>query len=383
MTRSGNRRRLLAGAATLSLAGFASLGTTACNPNPATTTFAYTGAPQTYVVPGDVCAVSVVAMGAQGGAGTVSTWTVLVGGGHTTIALPDDGGLGAGAASTIAVTPGESLQVNVGGTGDGVGLVEDDGGAFTTPDAGEGGWNGGADGGTDVNQGAIAGGGGGASDVRQGGTGMADRVVVAGGGGGTGAGSGISHPSPVGGVGGNPGTSGQSGSHLGVDVYGNGSGGGFADPISYGTGAGGGGGATAAAGGTGGSGGVDGTSVGTIGNPGALGIGGAGADSVLTGGSDLGGFTGGGGGGGLYGGGGGGSAAYTPAPYDPSNPLPMRRDRVVGAGGGGGSSLGATVVAGLHQGAGLVTITPVDGPCGGSPAAGAASTTVAAAKSSD
>lgn len=359
MTRSRKTAGLLGGAAALSLAGVASLGLPAGAAAPSAVAFAYTGAAQQYAVPGGVCSVTVEALGAQGGSGTFSTWTVMVAGGHLTFVIPDMGGLGAKTTSTIPVTPGESLQVDVGGKGDGRGLVEDSGGVESYPDGGVGGWNGGADGGTDPNQGTIAGGGGGASDVRQGGTSLADRVVVAGGGGGRGAGSGQSAAQADDGIGGNPATAGGDGSQEAADFVGNMEGGGFADPVPHGTGAGGGGAALAAIGGTGGTEGLVGDSVGTTGSDGGLGVGGHGATSTLSGSSDLGGFTGGGGGGGLYGGGGGGSGAY-----DSSVQIPMGYAwRVAGGGGGGGSSLGTTTAAGVHEGDGQVTVTPIAGAC--------------------
>src|SRR4051794_5803823 len=63
---------------------------------PVATTFNYTGTVQTYSVPGDVTFVVVEAWGAQGG-GPV-------------------GGRGGHAKATIAVSPGETLNVRVGGS---------------------------------------------------------------------------------------------------------------------------------------------------------------------------------------------------------------------------------------------------------------------------
>ncbi len=66
------RRITLVGASTLgllagsTLIGFSGAGAAL----PAATDFSYTGSAQTYVVPADVCAVQIVAAGAQGG-----TWT--------------------------------------------------------------------------------------------------------------------------------------------------------------------------------------------------------------------------------------------------------------------------------------------------------------------
>jgi hypothetical protein len=365
MLRSRTSARLVAGIATISLAGVASIGSLAGAAAPSEVVFHFTGAPQHYVVPDGVCSVTVEALGAQGGGGSITTWFAWVSGGHTVFNLPEPGGLGARATSTISVTPGESLQVDVGGKGDVEGLVDDGASGFSTPHAGQGGWNGGGDGGTDANHRATAGGGGGASDVRQGGSGLDDRVVVAGGGGGSGAGSGIG-TTATGGIGGNPATAGGDGGQTENDTFGNGNGSGFADPIPYGTGAGGGGGASTTAGGTGGTAGIFGSSVGEAGVVGVSGSGGHGANSTISGSGDLpyGGFSGGGGGGGAFGGGGGGSAAYDDAYAQSIDPQPsFELWHIVGAAGGGGSSLGTTTEAGVHEGDGQVTVTPISGDC--------------------
>jgi glycine rich protein/type IX secretion system substrate protein len=114
------------------------------------TTFGYTGALQTYTVPGGVTSVTLDVQGAMGGTG----YNVI-----------SRGGYGGRTQCALAVTPGQVLNVfvgNVGGSGGG----------------GAGGYNGGASG---ITYGA---GGGGASDIRVGGTALSNRVVVAGGGGG-------------------------------------------------------------------------------------------------------------------------------------------------------------------------------------------------------
>lgn len=112
-----------------------------------TSTFSYTGAEQTYVVPNGVTSIIVDAYGAQGGANWASNDNY---GGHV--------------QAEIAVTPGTTIFVYVGGQPSGI----------------SGGWNGGG-------AGETAGqGGGGASDIRIGGNGLTDRVVVAGAGGGAG-----------------------------------------------------------------------------------------------------------------------------------------------------------------------------------------------------
>ncbi len=126
------------------------------------TTFNYTGSMQTFVVPAGVTEIDVDVIGGEGGqaVGTTVGWQ----------AGPMDisGGDGGRVTATIPVTPGETLNIYVGGQGD-----------LTA-----GGFNGGGDpascSGTEV----IASGGGGASDIRQGGTNLTDRVIVAGGGGG-------------------------------------------------------------------------------------------------------------------------------------------------------------------------------------------------------
>ncbi|MFT5823783.1 MAG: gliding motility-associated-like protein [Crocinitomix sp.] len=127
----------------------------------AQTTFTYTGAIQTYTVPGGVTSVQVEVCGAQGQAITLEQYDESV------------GGAGGYAIGTLAVTPGEVLNIYVGGTG-----------TEATP-----GWNGGAAGGWGTPSDGDAGpggSGGGASDVRQGGTAYGDRVIVGGGGGGGG-----------------------------------------------------------------------------------------------------------------------------------------------------------------------------------------------------
>lgn len=214
-----------------------------------TETFAYTGGPQTWTVPAGVTSASFQLTGAS------SLIFVLAG-------PPDSfvGGLAGRASATIPVTPGGSVQINVGERGDAAG-----------------GWNGGGDG-----AGQLGGsGGGGATDIRIGGTSLGDRVLVAGGGGGIGFCT--SDPIPVldGGDGGETGGDGQSG----------------------GCGGAGGGGAGASAGGT----------ASAPAQPGSLGDGGDGATSASsrTTGGGGGGYYG--GGGGLDGGAGGGGSSFGPA----------------------------------------------------------------------
>ena len=120
---------------------------------PATNTqsFAAIGRQQSFVVPAGVTSLFVDMRGAQG-AGGVQT--------------PCYGGKGAQVQGTIAVTPGETIDVYVGG---------------------QNGFNGGGNPGTG-NRFGGAGNGGGASDIRRGGIALGNRVMVAGGGGGRGSG---------------------------------------------------------------------------------------------------------------------------------------------------------------------------------------------------
>ncbi len=237
------------------------------------------------------------------------------------------GGKGGETVATIAVTPGETLKINVGG-------------AAPAPGSGSGPGGGGGTGDPVCAEGGFAcfgGGGGGASDVRQGGTSAANRVLVAGGGGGAGgASSGFCNDvgcitSVGGGDGGDGGASGSRGAD-GADgalegVHTGGCGGGGASQIAGG-----------AAGGTSGE-----LCNGPTGNTGGglAEFGGRGGDSAQGGGA------GGGGGGGFFGGGGGSGGAA----------------RSGGGGGGGGSSFAepsATNVSftgGANLGDGKVTIT--------------------------
>ena len=123
-------------------------------------TFEFTGGQQSFVVPPGVFSVHIEAWGAQG-ADVMNEGT-------------GPGGLGGFSGGDLAVTPGQTLQLFVGGQGTAVGQGVPGGGGFNgggdargTPDSGE------------------RGGGGGASDVRVGGTGLNDRVIVAAGGGGS------------------------------------------------------------------------------------------------------------------------------------------------------------------------------------------------------
>lgn len=113
------------------------------------TTFNWTGAMQTYVVPTGVASVTIECWGAQGGDLTGNS-------------------LGGYSRGMLIVSPGTTLNVAVGGGGS------------------NGSWNGG---GANLGTGSTA--GGGASDVRLGGAQLFNRVIVAGGGGGCGAFGGV------------------------------------------------------------------------------------------------------------------------------------------------------------------------------------------------
>lgn len=260
-------------------------------------TFPYTGAPQLYVVPPGVTSIQVVVSGAQGDS--------PAGGGV--------GGLGGMVEATIAVTPGESLQIMVGGSGS------------------SGGYNGGARG---------AGNGGGASDVRRPAfstssscafdltCGLGERIVVAGGGGG-GASLSLGVQVANGGAGGNPASAGTAIDDTVGGVFGNATGGEPGTLLG------------------GGSGGAGTRSAGQGAAGGTSGVGGEGAWVA--------GATGGGGGGGYFGGGGGGVSDNGLSPYAPN-----------GAGGGGGGSSwaggagasGSVFSQGVRSGNGVVTVDP-------------------------
>ena len=247
-------------------------------------TFTHTGAAQTWTVPDEVTQATFDVFGAQGG----SEPGLKAGGG------------GGKAHATIDVTPGDTLQVNVGGVGGAASCLGCGAG-------GAGGFNGGAAGGSGSLTGA--GGGGGASDIRTGAFALAERIIVAGGGGGVGV-----HNGGAGGAGGGI-VGGDGNPALGAVTNGQGGKGG-----------------TATSGGEGGA----GAGTGGPGETGSLGVGGRGGSD------DVGG--GGGGGGGYYGGGGGGAARQ-------------------GGGGGGGSGFvdsqasDVQFQSGVRGGDGLVTIT--------------------------
>ena len=131
-----------------------------------TISFDCTGGARSWVVPDGVTSATFELWGAEGGATD-----------------PVPGGLGGHVKASMAVTPGETFQLNVGCAGaDGFNTANGGGGDGGFPDGGDGG----DPLASQVN--ALGGaGGGGSSDVRRGGTTIADRVLVAGGGGGAGA----------------------------------------------------------------------------------------------------------------------------------------------------------------------------------------------------
>jgi Glycine rich protein len=142
--------------------------------------FGYTGGAQTWVVPTGVTSARFDIYGAAGGEPYVAGFNAGKGG-HATARVP--------------LTPGSTVQIVVGGKGG-------------YPGAG---YNGGGDG--------RRFGGGGATDIRIGGTGLNDRVLVAGGGGGVGdysgtggAGGGLAGTAGSGGFGGGGGTQTAGGS---------------------------------------------------------------------------------------------------------------------------------------------------------------------------
>jgi gliding motility-associated-like protein len=245
-----------------------------------TVTFNYTGAVQNWTVPPCVTSITVTARGADGGGNT--------------------GGNGAQVTGTLAVTPGQILQIRVGGSG-------------ACPTSG---YNGGGSG-TNANSFANSScGGGGATDLRIAPYALANRVIVAAGGGGMGGGT-----SDAAGGGG-----GCANGITGTSPFG--VGGGAASQF------------------LGGNGGPAWAAPGSPGQAGSIGQGGnGGANSCYNN------APGGGGGGGLFGGGGGGADCWSSG-------------TVGGGGGGGGSSLtpaGGACQQGINNGPGILTITYVAG----------------------
>src|SRR6266511_1829169 len=130
-------------AAIVGIAALAACGPVKKSPPapPVTVTYSTVGT-HSFVVPAGVTLIGVDAYGAEGGPGADNMFC-----------NPEFGvgGKGGRATTTLAVTPGETLQINVGGAGN-------DG-----DDGGEGGSNGGGTGGS-VEPDGRGGGGGGASD---------------------------------------------------------------------------------------------------------------------------------------------------------------------------------------------------------------------------
>ncbi len=278
-----------------------------CSQNASTVTCIYffTGAAQSFVVPGGVGLIAVSVSGAQGGAGSGRTFSPSAAGGE-----------GARVQATVPVTSGQTLAVLVGGAG--------------VRGFGAGGFNGGGTGSNGEGDVAtLSSGGGGASDLRVAPFGLGQRLVVAGGGGGgggngEGAGPGSSG-GPAGGRGGVSGGSGMVGSDLSGSVIGGQPGAGGA--------------------GQGGAGGNAGTPGGSAGEAGSLGQGGNAGSGSFVGGD------GGGGGGGHVGGGGGGGGGSAAG------------EGAGGGGGGGGSSFveplatSESVTNGVQSGNGLIAIS--------------------------
>lgn len=217
--------------------------------------FSYTGAVQTWSVPSNVTSLRFDLSGASGGRDSYSGSAVV--------------GMGGRVRGTMAVFPGNTMNIYVGGMGG-------DG----TPTGATGGYNGGGIG-TYYAYGS-GGGGGGATDIRIGGTALANRVVVAGGGGGNGQDLAVAF---AGGAGG--GLTGGNGETFN---------------------------ATAARGGTQAAGGAPSTYPGWAGGSfGALGFGGAASTQGVSGGGGGGYY---GGGGGVWSAGGGGSSFTSPGAFN-------------------------------------------------------------------
>jgi uncharacterized protein YhjY with autotransporter beta-barrel domain len=250
--------------------------------------FGFTGGEQTLTVPAGVNSLTVYLSGAQGGAGRSGAGTI----GGSPNSPGGTGGLGGRVRGTLAVTPGATLSVWVGGQGSQA-----------------------------VNPGGIGQGvdgiGGGATDLRVGGNAIGNRVAIAGGGGG-GGNAGWSTANVIAGGAGGVGGGGTGGA--GADVPGG--------PGPFG----GGGGAV----GTGGAGGGGcGSFPATAGNA----ANGDGGDSFNFSGSFSGaGFGGGGGGGATVGAGGGGAGVGTTA---------CQQNWNGGGGGGAGGSSAATGLTGV------------------------------------
>ncbi len=232
--------------------------TSLANVGPASTIFYHTGGgSDMFIVPPSVSSIDFDVQGAVGG-----------GDSHSGAANPGNGGRVQG---TLAVTAGQVLYINSGGSG-----------ANGSPSGAIGGFNGGGN--AYFYFFGCGGAGGGASDIRVGANTLVSRVVVAGGGGGNGW---DSPGAAAGGDGGN-----LIGGSSANNVGGSHSGGGISTPPSSG------------------SGGAHATYVGwTPGGNGTSGVGGDGSVQGISGGGGGGYF---GGGGGIWTGGGGGSSFANP-----------------------------------------------------------------------
>jgi hypothetical protein len=137
--------------------------------------FNYSGSGQTFTVPAGVTSISVDAYGASG------TTISAARGGNGPI------GKGGRVQTDLTVTPGDVLNIYVGGAHYYDGGFPSGGGPSSYPTI-PGGWNGGGNG-PNYNGVGMGWGGGGATDIRIGGTALSDRVIVSGGGGAKGNGS--------------------------------------------------------------------------------------------------------------------------------------------------------------------------------------------------
>lgn len=216
-------------------------------PAPVTVSFSYTGGEQTWVVPSGISSISVTAYGAAGG--TVDSSLAA-------------GGLGGGVTGNVPVTPGETIDIYVGGAGSGVGNGSVGGGGYNGGGAsvGSGGGGGGS---TSLFDGTTllveAAGGGGAGYEASGGSGggsagLSGATYQTGGGGYGGTqSSGGGSPSPYPGNSGSYGSGGEGGTLTGcAESYTGGGGGGYygggggeaGSSCGYGYGGGGGGGSS-------------------------------------------------------------------------------------------------------------------------------------------
>jgi len=230
----------------------APVGTNTCGN---TQNFGYSGSGQTYTVPAGITTLNYNLSGGAGGMGIYPVYNP-----NTGVYYDIIGGNGGNITGTLAVTPGDVLNIFVGNAG-------------SSPHFGIGnGYNGGGDlGAYSGSIYAFGGGGGGATDIRIGGIDLINRIVVAGAGGGAGGANADTYSS----------RGGNGGGLIGATGWNNNT--------------------QTAQGGAGGTQVAGGTAYATAGvTAGSLGMGGNGGDR---GGPNAG--SGGGGGGGYYGGGGG------------------------------------------------------------------------------